>query len=228
MRSSRPTRCLASRRHAVVRGRSSTSASTGFAPGYRLYETQDDWIQIAAVSDEHWDALCRVVGVADAGTHSPDREAVEPQIDAGFRTRPSVSWSHLLDDAGMPNEIPVDTQGGLLALYDADAERLGLVVDYEHPIMGAMRQFGHLVNFSETPDASSDRRRVSASTAARSSASSGTRPRRWRSSRPTASSTGPTTTTAGVGERRLRSPFDPIGVSWAGWSAWWSTCASRA
>ncbi len=123
----------------------------GFAPGYRLYETQDDWIQVAAVRDDHWDALCRVVGVADAGTHSPDREAVESQIEAGFRTRPSVSWSHLLDDAGVPNEVPVDTHGGELALYDADAERLGLVVDYEHPILGAMRQFGHLVNFSETP-----------------------------------------------------------------------------
>ena len=57
----------------------------------------------------------------------------------------------MLDDAGVPNEIPVDVQGGKLALYDADVERLGMVVDYEHPIMGAMRQFGHLINFSETP-----------------------------------------------------------------------------
>ena len=51
----------------------------------------------------------------------------------------------------MPNEIAFDAMGGEGALYDADAERLGLVVEYEHPIMGTLRQFGELVNFSDTP-----------------------------------------------------------------------------
>src|SRR6478672_11866091 len=123
----------------------------GFGPGYRLYETQDGWIQIAALRDEHWDALCRAAGVSEGHEHAPDRDAVEPQLEAAIRTKPSVSLSHVLDDAGVPNEIPVDVQGGMLALYDADVERLGMVVDYEHPIMGAMRQFGHLINFSDTP-----------------------------------------------------------------------------
>jgi crotonobetainyl-CoA:carnitine CoA-transferase CaiB-like acyl-CoA transferase len=36
-------------------------------------------------------------------------------------------------------------------LFDADNDRLGLVVDYEHPIMGAMRQFGNTIDFSDTP-----------------------------------------------------------------------------
>ena len=62
-----------------------------------------------------------------------------------------MQWSHALDDAGVPNEVAVDVKGGEAALFDADAERLGLVVDYDHPIMGRMRQFGHLVHFSETP-----------------------------------------------------------------------------
>ena len=123
----------------------------GFAPGYRLYETADGWIQIAAIRDEHWDALCRAAGVVEGHEHAPDRDAVAAQLEVAMRTKPSVSWTHVLDDAGVPNEIPLDAQGGMLALYDADIERLGMVVDYEHPIMGAMRQFGHLVNFSETP-----------------------------------------------------------------------------
>jgi crotonobetainyl-CoA:carnitine CoA-transferase CaiB-like acyl-CoA transferase len=87
---------------------------------YRLYETQDGWIQIAAVKEAEWVALCRVLGVA-------------------------------LDDAAVPNEIPVDTKAGDLVLFDADNERLGLVAEYEHPIMGLMRQFGELIQFSETP-----------------------------------------------------------------------------
>jgi crotonobetainyl-CoA:carnitine CoA-transferase CaiB-like acyl-CoA transferase len=36
-------------------------------------------------------------------------------------------------------------------LHDADNVRLGLVANYEHPIYGKMRQFGHLIDFSETP-----------------------------------------------------------------------------
>jgi crotonobetainyl-CoA:carnitine CoA-transferase CaiB-like acyl-CoA transferase len=62
-----------------------------------------------------------------------------------------VQWRSLLDDAGVPTEIAFDALGGAGALYDADAERLGLVVEYEHPIMGNLRQFGELVNFSDTP-----------------------------------------------------------------------------
>jgi len=127
------------------------AAQRGFAPGYRLYETQDGWIQIAAIRDDHWDAFCRATGVAEGHDHAPDRDAVEAQLEEALRTKPSLSWSHLFDDAGVPNEIPVDVLGGKLALYDADVERLGMVVDYEHPIMGAMRQFGHLINFSDTP-----------------------------------------------------------------------------
>ncbi|HZP29945.1 MAG TPA: CoA transferase [Acidimicrobiia bacterium] len=123
----------------------------GFAPGYRLYETQDGWIQIAAVRDQEWDAFCRCAGVVEAHEHAPDRDAVVAQLEDAMRTKTSVSWSYLLDDAGVPNEIPVDVMGGKLALYDADVERLGMVVDYEHPMLGTIRQFGHLINFSETP-----------------------------------------------------------------------------
>ena len=36
-------------------------------------------------------------------------------------------------------------------LFDDDNERLGLVAEYEHPIVGRMRQFGELIDFSETP-----------------------------------------------------------------------------
>ena len=32
---------------------------------YRLYETQDGWIQIAAVKESEWIALCSVLGVPD-------------------------------------------------------------------------------------------------------------------------------------------------------------------
>ena len=122
-------------------------AQRGFSPDYRLYETNDQWICVVALRDDHWAALCRVLHVDDDG----DRAGAEAKLEAAFLTRTALQWSHALDDAGVPNEVAVDVKGGEAALFDADAERLGLVVDYDHPIMGRMRQFGHLVHFSETP-----------------------------------------------------------------------------
>jgi crotonobetainyl-CoA:carnitine CoA-transferase CaiB-like acyl-CoA transferase len=121
--------------------------TTGIDPAYRLYETQDGWVQVAAVKPAQWDALCTTLGVDP----SLDRSTAAAQLEIRFRTRTAVSWSHHLDDAGVPNEIAVDPKGGDLALFDADAERLGLVADYEHPILGAMRQFGNTIDFSDTP-----------------------------------------------------------------------------
>jgi len=51
----------------------------------------------------------------------------------------------------VPNEVPVDTKAGDLVLFDGDNERLDLVAEYEHPHMGHLRQFGQLIQFSETP-----------------------------------------------------------------------------
>ena len=118
----------------------------GFDPAYRLYETDDGWLQVAALRDGDWDRLCVAAGVDPA-----ERAAAEGALEAAFLTKTAVMWSHTLDDAGVPNEIAVDVKGGELALFDADAERLGLVAEYVHPVLGGFRQFGHTVNFSDTP-----------------------------------------------------------------------------
>ena len=111
----------------------------GFDWGYRLYETQDGWVQVAAVKPEEKEALLATLGAEN-----------EAQLELRFLTKTAVSWSHALDDAGVPNEVAIDPRGGDLMLFDADNERLGLVAEYEHPIMGLMRQFGELVEFSGT------------------------------------------------------------------------------
>jgi len=119
----------------------------GFDPAYRLYETDDGWIQVAAIGDGQWAALCAAAGVAD-----PDNRAdAETALETAFRTKTAVMWSHTLDDADVPNEVALDVDGGQSALYDADAERLGLVTEYEHATLGRLRQFGETVHFSETP-----------------------------------------------------------------------------
>lgn len=127
---------------------------------YRLYPTQDGWIQVAAVREHEWVALCRVLGVSQladdarfavADLRREHREELEALLERRFTTRTALSWSLALDEAGVPNEVPVDTHAGDLVLFDADNVALGMVAEYEHPIMGTMRQFGELIQFSETP-----------------------------------------------------------------------------
>jgi crotonobetainyl-CoA:carnitine CoA-transferase CaiB-like acyl-CoA transferase len=48
-------------------------------------------------------------------------------------------------------EVSIDTNDGEVVLHDADNERLGLVAEYPHPILGQLRQFGTLIDFSESP-----------------------------------------------------------------------------
>jgi crotonobetainyl-CoA:carnitine CoA-transferase CaiB-like acyl-CoA transferase len=127
---------------------------------YRLYRTNDDWIQIAAVQPREFEALCRALGLPellddsrfiDAAGRREHRQQLEALLAPRFATRTAIVWSRVLDDAGVPNEIPRETHAGESVLFDSDNERLGMVADYEHPIVGHMRQFGELVQFSDTP-----------------------------------------------------------------------------
>ncbi|MCJ7671958.1 MAG: CoA transferase, partial [Acidimicrobiia bacterium] len=118
----------------------------GFHWAYRLYETDDNWICVAALSNEDRERFLAAMGVDPSATADPTAA-----IAAAMRTKNAVMWSHMLDDAGVPNEVSLDNHNGMIGLFDADLERLGMVVEYEHPSMGRQRQFGELIHFSETP-----------------------------------------------------------------------------
>ncbi len=133
---------------------------TGLGACYRLYETADGWLQLAAVTEEQWHALCQILRLpelvddprfADTKARDEHRAELEALLGKRFKDRTALTWMRLLGDAGVPSELPVDTKGGDLAFFDADNERLGLVAEYEHPILGTMRQYGSLIDFSETP-----------------------------------------------------------------------------
>lgn len=131
---------------------------TGVSPCCRLYETQDGWLQLAAFGAGQWDSLCRVLGLPDLGPAYPTfdgrveaRAQIEPSMAQAFMSRTAVAWHIVLRDAGVDCEVSVDTNDGEAVLHDADNERLGLVAEYDHPTLGRTRQFGTLVDFSDTP-----------------------------------------------------------------------------
>jgi crotonobetainyl-CoA:carnitine CoA-transferase CaiB-like acyl-CoA transferase len=109
-----------------------------------LYRTQDDgWICVAAITEAQRAALCAALGV--------ERDCDVASLENAFTLKTARFWRRTFDEVGVPNEIPIDTDDGLGALWDADNERLGLVADYEHRVLGRIRQFGTLIDFSATP-----------------------------------------------------------------------------
>jgi crotonobetainyl-CoA:carnitine CoA-transferase CaiB-like acyl-CoA transferase len=132
----------------------------GLGALYRLYETRDGWLQLAAVREEHWPKLCRVLAreglVADArfataAARTQHRAELTAVLAEAFLADHALNWRRALDAEGVPAEISVDTWDGETALFDEDLVRLGLVTEYEHPLLGRVRQFGNLITFSDTP-----------------------------------------------------------------------------
>jgi crotonobetainyl-CoA:carnitine CoA-transferase CaiB-like acyl-CoA transferase len=117
---------------------------TGFGPLYRLYETSDGWIALACLGETHRNALAKVVPALDAATPSTEL------LEKFFAAHTMQSAFDVLDAAGVPVEMARE-DARRTWFTQPDLVAAGLVADYEHPTYGRFRQFGHLVNFSETP-----------------------------------------------------------------------------
>jgi crotonobetainyl-CoA:carnitine CoA-transferase CaiB-like acyl-CoA transferase len=136
---------------------------TGFSAGYRLYEAEEGWLCLAALTDDHWEALLTAVGRPDlAGEvgaggrlHGPDgRRAADEELNGVLRTafgsRSARSWVEALTAAGVPAEVS-DPDWVLGLFDDPELRERGWVTTYEHPVVGRMDVFGVLVDLSATP-----------------------------------------------------------------------------
>jgi len=114
----------------------------GFSPYYRLYETRNGWLCVAAVTEEHRRALHKALGCEDA----PDLHA----LDATFASKEAREWFDILDAHGVPCEI-CDADFALGLFDDPELRALGWVTSYEQGLVGHMDQFGMLIDLSDTP-----------------------------------------------------------------------------
>ncbi|MEE9286118.1 MAG: CoA transferase [Dehalococcoidia bacterium] len=135
------------------------SSQTGLGPLYRLYQTADGWVAIACFNEGQWQALCRAIGrpqmAGDQRFASPQARGDHAKqlaslLEAAFAGKTAQEWFDALDAAGVPCEIS-DPEAGQAWFTDPDNVKTGLVAEYRHPEYGTMRQFGHLIHFSETP-----------------------------------------------------------------------------
>jgi crotonobetainyl-CoA:carnitine CoA-transferase CaiB-like acyl-CoA transferase len=129
---------------------------TGFDPLYRLYRTSDGWVAIACLDQAHWAALAGWVGLggdprfADAAARQANSAALTQALTDHFGAMTTAEAFTRLDSAGVPAEI-ADPDAGRTWYDQPDLIAAGMVADYIHPRYGRFRQFGHLVNLSETP-----------------------------------------------------------------------------
>ena len=157
----RPTRCSST---ATPCPRPQLDADqTGIDACYRLYETIDGWIQIAAVGAAHWSRRCATRSACPSSSTTPrfaDRAArarAPPAARSAARAArsrraPAIVWSRVLDDAGVPNEIPRDTQRGRgRASSTPTTNGSGSSPSTSTRSSGACGSSATLIDFSETP-----------------------------------------------------------------------------
>jgi len=130
--------------------------SFGIYP-YRLFETSDDLIFIAAGTDKFWRMLCEELGVPELGTdprydtnskRAGRREELTQALQPIFRTRTSAEWEERLVAKGVPC-ASVKTYMEFFADPQVAAMEMNPVV--EHSLIGRLRLIGVPVNFEKTP-----------------------------------------------------------------------------
>jgi crotonobetainyl-CoA:carnitine CoA-transferase CaiB-like acyl-CoA transferase len=131
----------------------------GLGALYRLYETSDGWVCVAAIGQRRWHALATALAApelisdprfADAAGRERDREALGAALEPHFRSRSAAKVAALLDAAGVPCEV-ADAEFALGVHDDPDMHALGLVVEQEHPKVGKYETYGTTIDLSDTP-----------------------------------------------------------------------------
>ena len=107
---------------------------TGYSRHYRLYPTQDGWVQVAAVSATQQAAF--------------DALSADP---AGFIAGQSVGAAlAALAAAGVPAELS-DPQASLWLFDNAALKAKGWTAEYQHPYVGKLEQIGLTFQLSANP-----------------------------------------------------------------------------
>ncbi len=133
---------------------------TGLAAGYRIYETRDGWICVAALFEDEWQMLCDVLGKSELG-RDPRFKLHQGRIDHRaelaiilepiFKRKTAQEWFSELDSAGVPCEVCNDHYWRKFLLDDWSLKS-GRVVEYfQKEVGGNLRIFGTTIRFSATP-----------------------------------------------------------------------------
>jgi len=117
---------------------------------YLNYEAADGWVSCGALEPKFWKAFCEGADRPDLIEHQFDRPGSEGHGKAAevFLTRTREDWKQFNDEHNCCIE-PILTLGEALEsdLFD----QRGMVVEFDQPGIGPVRQIGNPIKLSETP-----------------------------------------------------------------------------
>ncbi|MEP6608086.1 MAG: CoA transferase [Burkholderiaceae bacterium] len=142
--------------------------ATGESPGatgsahiltapYQAFRASDGWINIGGANQANWERIADVLGhpewrhdprFATNAARMSHLDALTTAMNAVITTRSRQEWITAFDAAGVPVG-PVHTIGE--ALEHPQTLARGMVVEVEHPSIGAMKALGCPLHFSRTP-----------------------------------------------------------------------------
>lgn len=122
-----------------------------------IYETKTDYITVSTMTNVQWEAFCKTADrpqlLEDERFSTPalrDQNADQrlELIQEALLERPAEEWLRILDDAGVPC-APVLTRKQMISHPQVEAS--GIVVEYDHPQAGRLRQARPAARFEGTP-----------------------------------------------------------------------------
>jgi crotonobetainyl-CoA:carnitine CoA-transferase CaiB-like acyl-CoA transferase len=124
---------------------------------YETFHTADGQLALAAGSERQWPRLCEAIGLPELGVDPRfrsngdrvvHRADLRPILAGRFLTRPTAEWLAILDAA----DVPCGPINDLVAAFgSAQARAREMVVEVEHPALGAIHQVGLPFQLSATP-----------------------------------------------------------------------------
>ncbi|MEP7270960.1 MAG: CoA transferase [Acidobacteriota bacterium] len=124
---------------------------------YRIFQTHDDYIFIAAATDKFWRMFCEVLGVSELGIHPEYRTNGQRTVRAAaltailqpiLLTKTSSEWEALLVEKGVPSAAV----GSYLQFFnDPQVTELEMNPVINHPLIGPIRTTGVPIHFEKTP-----------------------------------------------------------------------------
>ncbi len=117
---------------------------------YRPYEAADGWVTCGALEPKFWARFCQAVGREDLiekQFEKPGSDA-HAQVAEIFKTRSRPEWKAFNDEHDAMIEPVLDLDEALESELVRERE---MVVSYEQPEMGEVKQLGFPIKLSRTP-----------------------------------------------------------------------------
>ncbi len=124
---------------------------------YETFRTADGELAVAVGSERQWPRLCEAIGLpglaqdpwyATNGDRVVHRADLRPILASRFASHSTADWAAILDRADIPWG-PINDVSAAFASPQAVAREM--VVEVEHPVLGAVRQVGLPFRLSATP-----------------------------------------------------------------------------